>query len=624
VTITASITLDNPSGGAAPFGFTATAYGTTASGEASADTAYQNLDFVWILSTNAVAQSDGETQFIYGTRTADHPTLGYPSRQIGFGPVFSRIIDPVFGGGDVTVTLTLYVSRVVGGVTESVSISTDFTVEDQATAYTSFIAIGRTVAPTAGTGGIRSGATTVANTSFNSIIGTYVNSGGANRCVMLVGGDTFDCTSPTITVTGPCHIRACGTGKPIVSISAGNAIQPTGTCSNLKFSDIDFYGNSSTTNGAFNPTAFTQTNLDFLRCEFRDLGYGFDGFETYFSALPSGFHMQDCNLHDFRSTGGATPPIGFRWCSKYAGIVGNRILMQTNNSTEHPLRTHFLRDSCITNNTIGEATNKEQLSLRSLDCSETRWSLTGDAAATAYNAINENVVDDKNGAGIQTTYSAGGERDERWKYNVIESNYVPSTSGTGSNIWINGDHNVVRNNGYSTAANNMSLGIRAEQAAAPFPVAANNNNVYHNGAYTSSSTTGAVAVNNRGGGAGNVARNNIGYSPNGTSEDFISGTWTESNNSTDAEFQGTNPYAATPTSLAAFALSSGSYARNDGTAVPVYRDALGRWRHETTIDTGPIAFTLGTDPVPASGEEPPPPAGSSPPIARRLIGLTWV
>jgi hypothetical protein len=56
VTITASITLDNPSGGAAPFGFTATAYGTTASGEASADTAYQNLDFVWVISTNAVAQ----------------------------------------------------------------------------------------------------------------------------------------------------------------------------------------------------------------------------------------------------------------------------------------------------------------------------------------------------------------------------------------------------------------------------------------------------------------------------------------------------------------------------------------------------------------------------------------
>jgi hypothetical protein len=606
VTITLSITLDNPSGGAAPFGFTATAYGTTASGEASADTAYQNIDFVWLISTNAVAQSNGSTQFIYGTRTTNHPTLGYPSRQIGFGPVFSRIIDPVFGGGNVLVTLTLYGSRVVGGVTESANISTSFTVTDQASAYTSFIAVGRTVAPIAGTTlGVPLGATCVTNTSFNSILGTYTNSGGTDRCVMLLGGDTFDCTSPTITVTGPHHIRRCGTGaNPIVSISAANTIVPTGTCSNLKFSDIDFYGNSSTTNGAFTPSAFTQTNLDFLRCQFRDLGYGFDGFETYFSALPSGFHMQDCYLHDFRSTGGATPPIAFRWCSKYGGIVGNRILMQTNNSTEHPLRTHFLRNSCITNNTIGEATNKEQLSLRSLDCSETRWSLTGDAAATAYNAINENIVDDKNGAGIQTTYSSGGDRDERWKYNIIEMNYVPATAGTGSQIWINGDHNVVRNNGYSTATNLMELGIRMEQAATPFPVAANNNNVYHNGAYTANSGTGAVAINNRGGGSGNVARNNIGYSPNGSGEDFISGTWTESNNSTDGEFQGTNPYAATPTSLATFALSEGSYARAAGTAVPAYRDALGRWRHETTIDLGPIAYTLGTDPVPASGDSP--------------------
>jgi hypothetical protein len=508
----------------------------------------------------------------------------------------------LFGGGDVTVTLTLYVSRVVSGVLESVNTSTNFTVTDQATAYTSFIAVGRTVAPTAGTGGIPVGATCVANTSFNSILGTYTNSGGTNRCVMLVGGDTFDCTSPTITVTGPHHIRACGTGKPIISISAGNAIGLTGTVSNLKMSDLIFDGGSSTTNGFLNGSTITQTNIDLLRLEVKNLGYGFDGFETYFSALPTGFHMQDCYLHDFRSTGGAVPPIAFRWCSKYGGIVGNKILMQTNNSTEHPLRTHFLRNSCITNNHIGEATNKEQLSIRSLDCSETRWGLTGDAAATAYNTINENIVDDKNGAGIQTTYSSGGDRDERWKYNIIEMNYVPATAGTGSQIWINGDHNVVRNNGISTATNLMEQGIRMEQAATPFPVAANNNNVYHNGAYTASSTANAIIINNRGGGSGNIARNNIGYSPNGSGEQMTAGTWTESNNSSDAELAGTNPYAATPTSLATFALSSGSYARGAATEVPVYRDALGRWRHETTRDEGPVAFDLGTDPVPESGD----------------------
>lgn len=622
MSITPTITLSRSSSGKAPYGFTATAYGTTASGMADADEAFLKLDYVWVLSLNGATQSNGSTQFTYGNRTGNHPTLGYTSRQLGFGPNFSRIIDPPFGEGNVSATLTLYASRVSGGVTESANTSVTLSVEDQATAYASFVAIGQSVAPTAGTGGIPIGATCIAESNWGTIVSTYLNAGGSSPlCVMLVGGDTFTGASNSITPAGIRLVRACGTGMPIITGSSANSgiLKLKNTVTNLTFSDIDLDGASTTTYGGVIAETCTQTDVALLRCHIHDLGFGFDGFETYFSVKPTGFYMQDCNVELMRSTGGSTPPIGFRWCSEYMGIVGNRIWVTAINSTEHPWRTHWGKWCAWTNNTVGHHTSKEQMSLRALDAAAPSWGLSAADCATRYNNIQENAVTDGTGAGIQFTFSSGGDRDERYNYNIVNANYVVSTSGKGSPVWLRGDHNKATNNAWQTATNPFYVGIFFSPAQVSFPAATNNCYAYHNSGYSASSDTDTIAAITNQGTSTNEAVNNIAYGPSDTISTMLNGTYAVSTpNSSTAQLRGTSPnYTTTPpAAFADFQITTSSYAKAAGTQVTVYRDGLGRWRHETTIDMGAFAFNLGTDPVPASGQS----AGPS----GRITNYLWL
>jgi hypothetical protein len=185
---------------------------------------------------------------------------------------------------------------------------------------------------------------------------------------------------------------------------------------------------------------------------------------------------------------------------------------------------------------------------------------------------------------------------------ILEGNFVGENLSIGSTthkaIEVHGKRITVRNNLIlisSTGSDAPAFGVQSLSAIYNGTPASEDVQFEYNSIYSEHVNTKLVVPLSTGGWTNILLKENIIYVPNGgvntnliaaPNAEFIF----EGGTSDATQMKTVNPYAATPTDSASFALSAGSYARATGVSVDgVFVDFLGTLRNRLSMDMGAIS-----------------------------------
>lgn len=586
---------------------------------------FHDCDFRWDFG-DTDGDMNGATQWSYGTRTTTHAIYGKASRNMAFGPVVVHCFEIPWATASKEYTVTCHAWDGVTYVSDTITITV--TGQNAQFATTNTIV----VSPTSDFTGAPSGA----STSTASTLGGIAALIATGKRVLLQRGVTWTGTENQSITADDWVLGAYGSGaKPILrnNGAGSNSFMFLLVNQNQQgtFVDLDIDGQSNGNRAFLSGSSADILNLTVLRCDLHHVSCGIELAEDNSSSKPDGQYLVDSTIQHVVTTAGNTP-IGLRFMCENMAVIGNLFDDSQNGTAEHLLRTHWTFKGAYSNNTISNvAGSKESMAIREvIDTTIGQWGLTGDDITTKYVVINENFIDNDSGIGIQISINGAGDYPQAWRDIVIDSNWITNTGSTNPSfpqeaVRTLGDKLTLRNNLFGGISNTYCVHTDAAGsriAAGDIPDSTNNWSYHNTMASDGAQNPKVIYMQN---GSSHIAKNNLGYTPNAAAPVVTEGTMTEADNSTDAEMEFTDPALNTfpPTTPAHYALQSSSYARNNGSiGVKVFRDFFGNFRDPAVVDMGAVAFTLGDDPA---GSEPPPPASaSSPPIARRLIGLTWV
>jgi hypothetical protein len=184
--------------------------------------------------------------------------------------------------------------------------------------------------------------------------------------------------------------------------------------------------------------------------------------------------------------------------------------------------------------------------------------------------------------------------DQRLRHVVVERNWFSADYNAQLSVNMSSGYDYTVRNNLFVMDNYWGTGVQVQHTTTG-PVT-DQVEIYNNTFYKSDGGgNGMDAIQAMDGVTNVTIRNNLAYAPSASSPVMISllggTTVTESNNSTDTQVRTVSPafLSATPTTLAHFDLLAGSYARNAGFTVPVYRDLLDRLRPQgASFDLGAI------------------------------------
>jgi hypothetical protein len=536
---------------------------------------------------------------------------GQGSKNAAYGPVTGHVFETA---GTYTVTLTVYDGTNTNTGTASITV-TD--------ADTYFSTTKTVCISTSGTfTGCPTGATHVTSSDWDAAFNANV---GAGKRLLFRRGETFTAsTSANIQVTGPGLVGAYDTGAaPIVQASANNVniieygVWTQTALADWRIMDLEFTGNGHSGNGGVmgnqnNPGSFDQLMIFRMNIhdvhnamQFNDAGPDFANANGH-----PGHHLYTGSAVVETTTTNVTGTTGghsiFGAGNQYM-VMGNSL--NNNGGGEHTFRTVCANGFVFSNNTIaGAASTKHLIKLHSYSYDTTgAWNAPSDFDAgiasvdnptwptTGTYTQNGVISDNKFVGGSEQWMVALGPQDnahdERLRDIIVERNWFVASSSTtiGMISWVT--RTTIRNNLFNLSGGAdqyvmpvLRRGI--EGTTAPTETYPNYVSIYNNSAYSSSAGTMIgieLAPSDSGMGTNNtaanvVAKNNLAYSPSGTSPNMIHGTGASptisaTNNSSDAQMKSTSPnFTATPPATTAGWKPTSGYAIGGGTSVPVWSD----------------------------------------------------
>jgi len=513
------------------------------------------------------------------TSTPDMPNL---SRNVATGPVAAHVFETP---GTYTVCLTAF----DGANTATTSLQ--ITVTDPNTVFSAnTLCVGAASAPVAGSGGCPAGAAVLQSSDFDAAINNNI----ANRKrILFKRGETFASNADAdIDVNGPGIVGAFGTGNaPVVNVTGNNsAIQLSSSSTpglkDWRIMDLEINGNSgSATNGIYAEGGMDQVTL--LRLNIHHVHVGvrlspfildsFNGSGHPGHTLWNQIALIDSTIQNLIGGSGGN---GIYLAAQRFALMGNVI----NDSTgaEHIIRLPNIYKGVISHNNLSTpATAKHTVKMQAAVFGVSPTSFT------------EQIVFSDNkttaGTGAAWTVTIGPQdavENEAVRNVIVERNWFAPHAAQQVALIIWAADVTVRNNIFDLTGTLAHRGMVVDRRGVEPPPA--NVHVYNNTFYSNS--TGNFIPIAFATGAGMIAKNNLGYAPNSTSRDMISGTATTSNNTSDAGILLTPSFASlTPAVPADFSLGAASSAINAGAAVPVSSDLFRRSRTQNgAIDLGAV------------------------------------
>lgn len=517
------------------------------------------------------------------------------SKNVAFGPVASHVFETP---GTYTVTLTNNFRPYGGSLSISYKTVT-ITVADPEVVFASNTLC---ISDSADFTGAPVGATTLQTKDFAAAINS--NQTTYKRILFKRGGVYDTSTVPAaITTGGPGIIGAFGSGAtPVFKSSAPNFIQISNGVSfasayDWRLMDMDLDGQTTDIYGCNATGGFHQ--LLMLRVNMHDVGTGYnfssstlDSWNQHVNpnyrghSLWDEIALVDCTVQRVKGgvpTGGC---IGIFLSSNRHTLMGCLVDVETGG--EHCVRYPYLHLGVISNNTLRDpAPTKHALTLRGADQAATGY-LVGAGMQTDYVVISDNFLHSANSSWTMTVAPTNTFIDERISDVIVERNYFVSVTAQVAMIVrgcvkrVSARNNIVNLTG--GAAYTYGFGFSGSSAVSnPVPqsedIVAYNNTIYR--ADSASEATAFTLGNN----SKNYSLiNNLVYAPNATTASATVGSidsgLVATSNSSSLQAKTSPLFVSVPAALASlsstdFKLSTGSYAENIGSYVPLFQDFAG-------------------------------------------------
>jgi hypothetical protein len=509
------------------------------------------------------------------------------SKNIAFGPWTCAIYETA---GTYTVTLQVWAAD-----GSTANYTTTVTVSDPDTVFSGNNTI---CFSTSGTfTSSPAGSLQVTTSDFDAAIATYKGSG---KRLLFRATETFNSsTFATINVTGPGTIGSFGAGaKPIIT-GSGFALLDISSVStpgltDWRIMDLKLQGNNFDTSSDGVQWSGGMDQVTLLRLDFDGCYQGVSADHGTLDAanLSHAGHtlFDQIAVVECTATGTIPDRYGAYLSGQYVAMLGNSF--NNANTGSHVTRHPSLTKAVISNN-IYQLPKDTRDVIRVLSATEIS-PYSGVApqfsshVITSDNKLVSGLAGSSASAGYSASYEFGNQK------NIIhERNWQKFENDSGALIAVGmaGTDMTVRNNVFDmTGTNNNAVASKftAQGGEAVNGGFAYNNVVYHGGSITGliGCQVADVAV------TGVVVKNNLGYAPTCTTPTMLDAggtTVTSSNNTTNDQFTGTNPFAGSSFTVPAdFVLSGSAYAKDGGATVPVFDDFMSLSRVGLTLDDGPL------------------------------------
>jgi len=375
--------------------------------------------------------------------------------------------------------------------------------------------------------------------------------------------------------------------NPLINVSGGSTFISTSKNHDLRLSDLNLVGTSSTgraINGNFNVRQLLVNRIKTV---------GFSGaFSNGTGREKNSDYTSELSIisSNFNDTSGMTVWIG----SERLNISGNII---ADSKETHVVRIYYSYKGVVSHNILSGASYQVTQGLHALKFHGPEESLIGSYSQTGsagkpfrskFNMVANNIF----GASGPWPVSIGPQnsvKDERVSDFIIEKNQVFSDYGTQNTkdhaigMMVEGRYQTIRNNildGSNTNVNSY-IGINiARRGVEPSPLG---NTVYNNTIYLARSSSFFRAVEIDASANDTIIRNNFASAPNSSSTTMVddnSGNAVFDHNLLEASAGFIDPTNSNPL-LRDFKLGNSSVAIDNGIAVPVFDDINDRVRSGT-------------------------------------------
>ncbi|MEK7705821.1 MAG: MopE-related protein [Myxococcota bacterium] len=546
---------------------------------------------------------------VSGTTWATGSGAGVNSRNTATGPVAAHVFEVL---GTYTVSLSVF-----DGTNTAIA-ETTITVSDPEVVFAgmSTVCVAAATLPVAGVAGCPVGATAAQQVSFPAAISSYATTGAR---VLFKRGDTFTAASEArLTTTGPGIIGAYGTGAlPLIQMTGNTNVLGFSSSSTPDFKDwrimdldMDGMNGDATSGTGISSTGGGLSQVTVLRLTYRNMnnaiGFALDlinYLNNYFienSRPAEAIHAVDqVAVVDSTVLPGAATVYSAYDSGNRIAFMGNNFDNGGNSSGSHITRWPFLNKAVISNNTF----SRPGFTRLAIKLHAPYWNETFgvfDVAATQpvialnysnysayangdgyskYVVISDNkLTDAANPWSVELGPQDSGS-DERIRHVIVERNWWVANTASQVALRVSASEITARNNifNFSNGSNSQTAiqVVKDGVVITSDQVRIYNNTIYTSYAVPSGQFAGvelAAPVTNI------TARNNLAYAPNAEGPvmfvNSCGACLTASNNSSDAQVQGTSPNFSSTAFVnpADFSIGGGSYAISAGIAVPVWSD----------------------------------------------------
>lgn len=416
---------------------------------------------------------------------------GTNNRNSATGPVASHVFERA---GTYTIKLS-----VTDGTNSVVNSCVQVVVQnpDQIFSGNNTICVGATMLPTQEVGGCPTGAATLRESNFATVINTYATTG---KRVLFKRGDTFTAsTTGSITRTGPGIIGAFGAGAaPRVQMTGNTTILglssgSTPTIKDWRIMDLEFDGLSRS--GTVGMETFGGINqVLVLNLNMHDINSGIvftDGVQTHWNG-PGGRpgHVMFEDIAIVNST--ITPISGIMhgWrifaSAIRLAVIGNTLGNVASSAAmgSHVIRTPYIGKGVISNNTIA----RSDTGTHALKMHGPSWPLTGISVTT--NGYTEQAIFSDNRIISTNNWPVAigpenAQEDQRVRNIIIERNWFTANSVTHKALVIWSSDTTIRNNICDMTGAEYHECVRVEKRGIePSPTGVHvYNNTYYSGSY---------------------------------------------------------------------------------------------------------------------------------------------
>lgn len=445
------------------------------------------------------------------------------SRNDEYSPVGSHVYEVADGAGDQTFTAKVYVTD--GATTDSATQSITVRDPNGALGYASTLVVSNTTDFT----GAPAGATELPSTSdYDAAINTTAGSGSTHQRVLFRRSHTFTGSTPaTFNVAGPVHVGAFGTGAAPLIETGFNGNLNNVSADNVSFADLEMDGNSGSASRGVNASAQLD-NLLVLRCDVHHFTYTVIYAADVAATIHNGVFIHDSTCRNATGAGGNVVFGG----AKNIGIMG--CLIDDGTSAEHILRQTYMNVGVVGHSyLLNAAANKHTVKLHMSHVT----SSDADGGVTHFFVFIQDRF--KGGTNSEWVIGLGPQNEvnnEHVEDGILDSCWFEGEATTQRWLKIWAGRITVRNCLFHLTPH-LSL---PRTVAIDIEVRGGETNAhddcefYNNTFYSAEADLfEPIKINT---GSGHIVTNNLGYGPNSTGQDFVSGAgaWTESNNTSAA------------------------------------------------------------------------------------------